>query len=111
MAKVEGQGRIHGVSICKRAPNLSHLLFADDPLLFCQANQEEVQAISEVLQTYAVSSGQRINFEKSSIYFSSNMEGDQREIKIWRVKSSVYFRVPKGYSLEENPRMERPIAV
>ena len=38
-----------------------------------------MQAISEVLQTYAASSGQCINFEKSFIYFSSNTRGEQRE--------------------------------
>ncbi|XP_075636760.1 uncharacterized protein LOC142608998 [Castanea sativa] len=43
------------------------------------ANQEEVQAISDVLNTYATASGQRINLEKSSVYFSGNTEGEQRE--------------------------------
>ena len=75
LAKIEGEGRIHGVSICRRAPSISHLLFVDDSLLFCQANQEEVQDISKVLQTYVVSSGQCINFEKSFVYFSNNTEG------------------------------------
>ena len=58
--------------------SLSHLLFADDSLLFCQAIQEEVQAITEVLQTYAAASGQYINFDKSSVYFSTTTDGDQR---------------------------------
>ena len=49
LAKAEEDRQIHGVSICKRAPNLSHLLFADDSLLFCRATQEEVQTITEVL--------------------------------------------------------------
>ena len=70
---------MHGVSLCKRAPRITHLLFADDSLLFCQANQEEVQCITDTFQLYAASSGQCINFEKSSIYFSSNTEVAQRE--------------------------------
>ena len=77
--KAEREGQLHGVSICRRAPSVSHLLFADDSLLFCQATQDEVQTILEVLQLYAVSSRQCINLEKSSVYFSSNVEEDQRQ--------------------------------
>ncbi|KAL0013776.1 hypothetical protein SO802_000845 [Lithocarpus litseifolius] len=36
LAKAEGEGRIHGVSICKRAPSISHLLFADDSCYFAE---------------------------------------------------------------------------
>ncbi|XP_030945984.1 uncharacterized protein LOC115970494 [Quercus lobata] len=63
------------------APVLN-FLNSDDSLIFCKASQEEVQVISEVLQTYAASSGQCINFEKSSVYFSSNTTlGDRERIK------------------------------
>ncbi|XP_030970352.1 uncharacterized protein LOC115990685 [Quercus lobata] len=79
LAKAQDEGRVHGVVICRRAPCISHLLFADDSLLFCGANQEEVQVISDVLQTYAVASGQCINFEKSSVYFISNTTTEFRE--------------------------------
>ena len=78
LAKAEEDRQIHGVAICKRAPNISYLLFTGDSLLFCWATQEEVQAITKVLQTYAASSGQCINFEKSSVNFSSNTDVDQR---------------------------------
>ena len=66
------EGSIIGVSICRRAPTISHLLFANDSLLFCQASQKEVNVINEILQVYAKASGQCINVEKSLVYFSSN---------------------------------------
>ena len=53
-------------------PKISHLLFADDSLLFCQALKKETQEVLEILKLYAEASGQCINMEKSSVYFNSN---------------------------------------
>ena len=44
LAKAELDGIIKGVSICRRAPRISNLLFANDSQLFCQATQTEVVA-------------------------------------------------------------------
>ena len=79
LAKAEAEGRIHRAAIGRSAPTISHLFFADDSLLFCRATHEEVRCISNILQLYAASSSQCINFEKSSVYFSSNTMGLQRE--------------------------------
>ena len=57
LAKVEAENRLHGVFICRRAPSISHLLFADGSLLFCRATQDEVQEIADILQLYATASG------------------------------------------------------
>ena len=39
-----------------------------------------MQCVTDILQLYAESSGQCINFEKSSIYFSSNTGEGQRDM-------------------------------
>ena len=53
-------------------------MFADDSLLFCQASRDEGETIAEILQTYERASGQSINLEKSSVYFSSNTSEGQK---------------------------------
>ena len=72
LAKAKMERHIKGVSICRRAPKISIVMFADDSLFFCQATQTEVVVVNVVLQTYANASGQCINMEKSSVFFNSN---------------------------------------
>ena len=39
--KVELEGQIHGVAICRKGPKVSHLFFANDSVLFCRANEDK----------------------------------------------------------------------
>ena len=66
------QGGINGVSICRNGPKVSHLFFADDSVLFCRAKEEECQTILDLLAIYERGWGQKINREKTNIFFSSN---------------------------------------
>ncbi|KAL4610617.1 hypothetical protein ACB092_08G063900 [Castanea dentata] len=93
LAKAKLEGKINGASICRRAPKISNLLFANDSLLFCRATQNEVVTTAEILQTYANASGQSINLEKSSVYFSSNTLGRQKMemMRILGVKEVFHF--------------------
>jgi hypothetical protein len=66
------QNTIEPVKICRRAPGISHLLFADDSLLFFKANQTQAIRVKEVLEMYASSTGQLINPSKCSIFFGKS---------------------------------------
>ena len=61
------------MSICRNAPKITNLFFADDSLIFSRVSSAEINSIVEILQVYAKASGQCINFEKSSMYFSNNI--------------------------------------
>jgi hypothetical protein len=74
--KSEARGEIHGIKVCRGAPLLTHLLFADDCFLFCRADESECVKLKEVLKKYEEASGQAINLQKSEIFFSRNTAED-----------------------------------
>jgi hypothetical protein len=57
-----------GVRVGVHAPWISHLLFADDCLLFTQASQRGGQRLMEILQAYQQGSSQMVNTAKSAIF-------------------------------------------
>ena len=61
------------------APWVNHLLFAHDSLIFLSANIQSAERLNDILRFYADYSGQAVNREKSSIFFSGNSGHDLRE--------------------------------
>ena len=73
---------IRGVSLCRNGPKLTHLLFADNSLIFYRAKEEECQSLLDVLAKYERASGQQINRAKTTLFFSkSSTEEVQGVIK------------------------------
>ncbi|KAL0412200.1 UNVERIFIED_CONTAM: putative mitochondrial protein, partial [Sesamum latifolium] len=68
----EARGNLTGVAVSRHAPRVSHLLFADDTLIFCQATEEAIQCIKNILSLLEAASGLKVSVEKSSIVFSKN---------------------------------------
>lgn len=54
----------------------SHLLFADDVLLFSSMDKNSLLAINRCLSTFFSSSGLSLNVDKSSLWFSKNTHPD-----------------------------------
>ena len=72
-------GDIKGYALCRNSPRLTHLLFVDDSLLFCRATERECNNILEILNVYGSCSGQQINRNKTTIFFSKLTSEDTRE--------------------------------
>ncbi|XP_050249071.1 uncharacterized protein LOC126696357 [Quercus robur] len=56
----------------------THLFFADDSLLFYKASEQECHKLIEILELYEAASGQKVNAEKSSVFFSHNTPQERR---------------------------------
>jgi len=81
LGRDELEGKIGGVQICRSAPSVSHLLFADDSLILWvlfRSIEEEASHLRELLGVYESCSGQVINAEKSTVLFSPNTGSFQR---------------------------------
>ncbi|OMO88024.1 reverse transcriptase [Corchorus olitorius] len=63
----------------RRGPRLSHLFFADDLILLATATTDNCQVINEVLSHFCECSGQKINLQKSKVFFSKNTPVDVRQ--------------------------------
>lgn len=50
--------QLNGIKVAPTSPVVSHLVFADDSLLFFKANQESAEEVKTVLQLYCQASGQ-----------------------------------------------------
>ena len=83
---------------------ISHLLFADDTLVFCQANQDQMTYLSWLLMWFEVVSELRINLEKSELIpVDSVVNIDDLAMNFGcRVGSlpSTYLGLPLGASIK-----------
>ena len=61
-----------GFSLSREGPQISHLFFIDYSLLFCKATMEECRTLLTILDIYERASGQKLNYGKTSLFFSTN---------------------------------------
>lgn len=87
---------------------MNHLLVTDDSLLFFKASREGADGASNLLETYCKASGQKINTQKSSVFFNKGCpQGIIDEIKgILRVQNESlndkYLGLPSDVGISKN---------
>ena len=65
-----GAGMLSGFAVSRNVQDplpISHLLFADDTLIFCEANDEHIDYLRSILVWFEATSGLRVNLGKSEL--------------------------------------------
>lgn len=66
------QKELNGIKVSQSSPTISHLMYADDVVIYCKATKGEVNSVCRLLRQYCRATGQEINWGKSAVHFSNN---------------------------------------
>ncbi|KAA3469418.1 reverse transcriptase [Gossypium australe] len=80
MRTAKDKGKVKGARASRRGPEISHLLFVDDCIMFGEATEQGAKSMKNILQEYECCSGQCVNFSKSTIFYSSNTKEEVKEV-------------------------------
>ncbi|KAL4390955.1 hypothetical protein AHAS_Ahas03G0196800 [Arachis hypogaea] len=96
------------VAVSRGGPRISHLIFADDLLLFCKASKTQVHQVMHSLNLFYKALGMKVNIDKSKAVCSKSMSNTRR--KVLAGVSSIRFANELGKYLGVNinhPRASR----
>lgn len=65
------EGSLNGVKVERNSSN-THLMYADDLVIYCKATEGEASKMHTILMEYCKAIGQEINWSKSSVHYSYN---------------------------------------
>lgn len=72
--KSESEGKISGMQFSVQGPSINHLLFGDDSLFICRAEENQCREFKRIMTMYETATGQTINLDKSAITFGENVD-------------------------------------
>ncbi|KAA3467259.1 LINE-1 reverse transcriptase isogeny [Gossypium australe] len=101
--------RILGAKVCRSSPPITHLMFANDCILFGEVPDRGITVIKDILREYESCSGQCVNFEKSTAFFSSNVN-DQDKNMAFQVLNVHCSTEPEKYLRLPNMRQRKKMA-
>ncbi|XP_016192574.1 uncharacterized protein LOC107633463 [Arachis ipaensis] len=87
---------ISEIRLAPTAPVITHLLFADDCIIFAGAQEEEIYQLIQIINKYTEASGQRINTEKFGLIFGSQVS-IQRRVNIEEITRMASWEEPGRY--------------
>lgn len=80
LQEYERNNLLQGIQVARGEPRITHMFFADDTYIFCKAKEHEAEHVLDLLNTFERASGQKINENKSSTFFSRNTDQGIRNV-------------------------------
>ncbi|XP_072084658.1 uncharacterized protein [Arachis hypogaea] len=96
MDKARKENLISGIRLAPTAPVITHLLFADDCIIFAGVQEEEIYQLIQTINKYTEASGQRINTDKSGLIFRRHVS-IQRRVNIEEITRMASWDDPERY--------------
>ncbi|PKU80715.1 Putative ribonuclease H protein [Dendrobium catenatum] len=83
----------NSIKINTNGPKISHLLFADDVVIFYKANKNAIKKVKKILYKFCNWTGQRVNNSKSSMLFGKHVDRRKKKsiAKIMNIKTVKEF--------------------
>ena len=79
LSRAEVTGDVAGFRCFLHGPKITHLLFADDSMIFTKAFERDCNTIKRVLSLYASTLGQVVNYQKSALCVSKGVSRRRAE--------------------------------
>jgi hypothetical protein len=108
LKQAQAESQISGVKFGSNGPTVTHLLFADDSIVFLEASSDSLATLRRILLDYEESSGQKVNLGKSSIFFGRGSQSNQRQslMEVMGIRcealSEKYLGLPTVVGKEKN---------
>ena len=72
LVKHQRDGLLNGIQVNRNGPRVTYLFFVDDSILFAKADGNKSEQVKLMLKIYEKNFGQKINLDKSTLFFSCN---------------------------------------
>ncbi|GAU40165.1 hypothetical protein TSUD_292700 [Trifolium subterraneum] len=87
------EGKLTLISGCRNSNVPSHVLYADDIMLFCKGSTSNIQVLASLFMRYGQASGQFVNPQKSSIFAGSISQSKPKKCHLQPLADRVKIKL------------------